>query len=475
MKLAAASRPKVNGALLPLLLGGGIAAAIVHLQMRFEHASLFIASAIVLIVSCLIMQRTVGVFQLRRMTMPGFWYLTYLAMIFTPSWFVFLNDPGAARYRYLFATHSVLLTVPLGILFVNMSLRFAIKEVNYWYEAPIQGRGDSIHLFAIYLLGYLTAAGIALLYVRDVQTIPLFHLIRNPGDYETLIVLREESFKLLDSPLLYVYYLLQVLGFPFLIMLALGYYLVSRRRTWLALFLLSLASGILYAAFSIANIPVVEIVVLIFLLCYLYRSGLISKKAVILGIVLVLVFPVAVLLNASAGSDVDVGVALAALGRRLFYAPAEVLYWYFDLFPGAVGYLYGRSIGMLSRVMGWQHFDTANYVGLYGLGSRIESVHANAACIGNFNADFGMVGVLLGGILVGILMQAVQVYLLRRPKTVVNLSVYAYLMFAFGQLHSTALPVVLASNGVILVLLLPAIIHTAVRILRTSTVQVATP
>jgi hypothetical protein len=63
-------------------------------------------------------------------------------------------------------------------------------------------------------------------------------------------------------------------------------------------------------------------------------------------------------------------------------------------------------------------------------------------------------------------MQACQVYLMRRIKTVSSLAVHAYLMLAFWYLHSTALPIVLLSRGVLIVLLLPALFELATELIQ---------
>ncbi len=475
MGLGVITRDNVTRVVLYCVLPVGLGIGIAKLHYEAEYSHLFVISTVVLAVSCWGMQRMVGVFNLRCMTIPGFWYLTYLARIFIPSFFVFFDVSGESRYTYLFAVQSVLITVPLGILFVNMLLRFRRAELHCYFESPIQEQHVKSDLYGVCLIGLCMALGVTILYVSEVDTIPLFQLVSNPGDYLTLVLLREDSFKLLESPLTFVYALLRTVGFPFLILVTLGYYLHTKRSKWLILLLASLASGIGYAALTTEKAPVAEIVVLIFLLIFLYRKGRIGRKTIAVAVALALTFPVTVTLSASSNPDANVLTVLTALGGRIFYAPAEVLYWYFELFPGDVGYLFGRSIGKLAWLMGWDYFNTPNYVGLYGLRSDIESVHANGAFIGNLNADFGIVGVLLGGVLVGILVQGMQILLVRSRKTILNLVIWAYLILAFWKLHSTALPVVLVSEGVILILVLPRILRTGAEIFRPSTVQVATP
>jgi hypothetical protein len=170
-------------------------------------------------------------------------------------------------------------------------------------------------------------------------------------------------------------------------------------------------------------------------------------------LVLILLFPVAVILAISS-EGTTLSMALAGTGARLLYQPAVGVYYYFEIFPSHMPYLNGRSIGKLSWLLGVPYFDTANYVGLYETPDAMDSINANAAFIADLNADFGMWGVLLGGVLAGFTMESIQIYVFRRRKTVVSLAVSAFLMVAFWNLNSTSLPVVLASNGALLALVL---------------------
>jgi hypothetical protein len=167
----------------------------------------------------------------------------------------------------------------------------------------------------------------------------------------------------------------------------------------------------------------------------------------------VLLFPIVVI--SVAYQDVaDVGFVFQAMSERLFYIPSEAVYYYFEVFPSHHEFLHGRSIDKFARLMGWLPFDSANYVGMYEDPTGLESVSDNAAFIADLNADFGMLGVLLGGILTGFIMQWFHIFAVRRKKTIITVALYAFLVYMFWFLNSTSLPIVLASNGVILICLI---------------------
>jgi hypothetical protein len=130
------------------------------------------------------------------------------------------------------------------------------------------------------------------------------------------------------------------------------------------------------------------------------------------------------------------------------------LYYYFEVFPDLVPYQYGATIGKLAWILGREPFNSANFVGLYARPHAMASINANAAFLGNMNADFGMVGCLIGGFLVGLIMQVAQIYVVRRGRSPMNMALYSFVLFGFTSLNSSALPVVLLSDGAILVFLL---------------------
>lgn len=438
-----------------LIIGSSIGLLSTVSNPSVNVAGFILCSLIVLTFSIVLMQAAVNLFNLKNLTIPGVFYLAYLAMIFFPSFFVAVDKPAPYRYVFLFAITSVLFTVPAGIWVANIIFKFKKIEITTFFATPIETGEPSYHRRVVFGLFLFGAFVLVFFYLVQVETVPLFAALRNPGTYHELTHLREESFKLLETPLIYPYYWLRAFLFPVLIMLPLGYYLQTRQRVWLFLFLITLGIGVLYCGFSLAKMPVAAVFLMIVIFMYLYRAGHINKKSLVCSLGLIFSFPLFVILIGQYTMGVGFWGAVWSILRRLFYVPAYILYHYFEIFPDQIDYLYGRSIGKLAWLMGEEHFNTANYVYRYLFPDRLESGQSNAAFIGNLNADFGLYGVFIGGLFAGFFMQGIQIWILRRKKTVLTLTVYAFMIYAFWLLNHTALPVVLLSNGVILALVFP--------------------
>lgn len=417
--------------------------------------ALIIATALIsLLASLFIMHFAVNIYRWHHLTIPSFFYISYLLMIFFPSFAVAFRKPIQYRFSYHLSVSSVLLTIPLGIIAASLIWGFRKKEISAFYTAPVDKGGSKLARQLVFAGMTIGAVTLVILYILEVKTIPLIQALKNPGNYAQIVQLRESAFKLLDSPLIYPYAWLRNMIFPTLIMMALGYYLVHRRKQWLAIFLFCLCLGVAYNGFAMAKMPVAAIFLMLILFIFVYRAGRIKKRNILIGASLLLGIPVISLIFLYYGSSFGILNSIRFILRRIFQVPAQALYYYFEVFPEHVGFLQGRSIARLADIMGWEFFNTANYVFKYIFPHGVETGLTNAAFIGNLHADFGISGVVLGGVVAGFLMQSIQIMFLRNKKTVANLALYAYMLFAFWLLNSTALPGIFLTYGVLIAIIL---------------------
>jgi len=425
-------------------------------------ASLWILPPLVLLSGLLItaslwmMHRLVGLFNLRQATIPALFYFMYVAIILTPGFFIFKDEITPSRWRFLFGIESVLVTVPLGIWLANLSLGFRRQEIANYFRQPVALEKQGARPKRIYLAVLVLALVLVLMNLWETPVIPLLYLVSHPGEYLQAALLREDAFKLLTSNFTYAFYVVRTTILPFLIILALGRYLQQKELAWRRLFVISLVLGVLYAAVTIEKAPVAAIAAVLGIFYYLFKGGKLGKMATVVFPVLFLSFPIIIVLLAYNGSEAGtLSGALQAMAARIFYSPAQVVYAYFEVFPNVLPFQHGAGIAKLAQLMGWKTVDIANFVGVYLTdGKDLDTITANTCFIGNFNADFGLPGVVVSGIAAGFIMQFVNVYFCRKPKTVVHLAAYAICFWAFGMLVSSALSTQLLSGGVIFALLL---------------------
>lgn len=416
-------------------------------------ARLLLCSAVVLVFGCWMMHQAVGLFRLRQLTVPGFCYLVYCVMVFLPALAVYTEQVEPFRTAYIIAVESALLTIPAGVLLVNYFTGFRKAEITGYFKAPMARPVMGPNARKAFLLFFLVALVLCAAHVAQMPTVPMLYMLQHPNaESITIALMREQAVKLLDSPLRYAYEMVAAVFLPFLVLVALGSWLAYRTSQWRALALSTALVAVLYAAMTTARLPVAMVIVLVLIFLYLYRGGKVHTFVLIGVPLLGLAYPFFV--DYSMYPQLGVATLLIGTVQRLFHSPANVLYYYFAVFPSVVPYQHGATIGKLALLMGIPSFPAANAVGLFMDPQAMDSISANAPFIGNLHADFGLPGVVLGAMAAGAIMQGVQIYLVRRPKTAVSLSLYSFCLLKFSFINLSNLAVTLLSDGALSIFLL---------------------
>lgn len=436
----------------------GLALLIVPIKY-FTHVVLFLVSGFVFAISAWLMQKAIRAFDLHRLTIPSFWYFSYLAINVIPGFLIFYGvdfpdysfrvRPGSYLNTYLAVLLSNLITVPLGILLVSKLLRFKTDEIRQYFARPLEERPARALIFLVILGGI---AGLAGFYVLQLETLPVIEMFRDPGDYAYLAALREESLAAINSPLAYVFSVLREAIMPFMVCIAIGSYLCSRKPAWLILLLFTFFFAVLIASISIAKGPVATIFMVAAAFLYLYRVGRFRITHAVLAFGAILSFPFLVFRLASPAGW-GFWDSVRAIFIRLFYAPAYVANVYFDVVPREVEFQYGATVGKVAWLFGLKYFNMGHYVLQRIYPHALPSGSAGGVFFADFYTNFGMPGVCVGGFLLGGIMQAIQILIIKRKKTIAGMASYAFLFYAFWMTTSRALPTVLLSTGVIFVLL----------------------
>ena len=409
---------------------------------------------LVLIISLVLMNKWVCVFNLRMLSLPAFWYWSYLAIIFVPSLVVAATERGTHQAMYLFGTTSVLITVPIGVILSTEVSKFRARETLDYYKRPLSTTVACTSTGTL-LSALFISVCLAYSHVRQLEAVPLVSLLQNAGVRE-LSLQREDALKLLDSPMAYIYWLLEMVVFPYLTMLTLAIYLHTRRR--FVLFAMTLALSVAYCSLTTQRTPVFMLALLCLFVYYLFQRGTISMSAIVrilFTAAISLLFPVLVVWLPSRSATLT--DAAGAILERIFIGPGRVVFYYFELIPDVFPYQHGATIGKLAWLMGVPQSNILNDISNY-IDPTLASGTANTAFIGMLHADFGTAGVLIGGVLAGVIMQGAQVFLVRRTKNIVNLCVFAFLFVKFSWLNMEGMPPVLLSEGVLFALLLAGLL-----------------
>jgi len=433
---------------------------IVAVLWERNRGPVVVASIVTVVVSGRLMHGSVRLFDVERPTIASVWFACFVLMCWIPSLFIFLEITpegysypiyvGPHLFRFLFSTTGVLVGVAFGVWIANWMLKFEAADLAEYFN---QRNCEAGVISRPYLWLLIGALGMTLLYFYEVKEWPLVAMIRDPGNFAYLALLREESFVGLDSHFIYAYSVLREALYPFLIAFALAKYLSTKQTKWLTLFLISLAAAVLFASVSIARGPVATILLVVSACWYLCRRGRVSRKQIAIVLIAILAFPIFVSVFSSSG-DATLLDAARIVFIRVFYSPAYVAYVYFETIPKEIPLQHGATIGKLAWLSGEKHFDASRYVLFTIYPNTLETGSAGGAFFADFYANFGIPGVVGGAVLTGMVMQGIQIFLIRQRKTAASLAAYAFMFYAFFMTTSRSLPTVLLSTGVVFVLAL---------------------
>ncbi len=430
-----------------------------------RHETLALCWYAIFLCSALLMHLGTNAWNIRKPTIASIWYFTFLIMIYFPALVVALDKQNAWSSTFLWGVALAVIAVPLGIICANALAHFAPAEIQrYFVEPTIHSHPSRIGAWIVVGIVCATTAIVAY-YLMSLHTIPLVYMITHPGDAATLITLREESFKLFDprwqgeqsSYLFYILLFLRTLIFPILITALVGYALVTKKLFWIVVSLFTFLLGGFYAASSIARAPLAAIFMRLFFFIYFFKNARLPKWLIACFLLLIISFPIAVTsMSHGAGSALTIGETTVSLARRFTVTPAEDLYYYFEIFPDYYPFLNGETlVKPFLKLFDKEYFYIENFVYKHiSPLSPYETGHANAAFISNLYADFALPGVLIGSFLVGILMQLLQIYIFRQPKTVLSITLFSFCIYAIWALNFGSVTSVLFVNGILPVLIL---------------------
>jgi hypothetical protein len=291
------------------------------------------------------------------------------------------------------------------------------------------------------------------LHMRQAGFIPINEAFSLRGEEVATSELRQQAGRLLPGVVnQYLFFWNRILVLPGLVLLALGAYRSQRGLAWLLRAGTSFLASILHGTFTLEKsfgmVPFIAVAAFLFFFSE-YRTRL---RYLLLGTLAAFVFPILVFWWILPAGSEWLEIAFA-VGRRIFYVPAQGTYLHFELVPQQMGFFYGATSPIVAFLTGQRFFDVANYLFLQEFTGNIETGTANVCFGGMAWVNFGWVGVILEGLLAGAIVQLLY-RLVRDREDIFSKALLALLVVPFTVgFTSVALETILLSYGVILAVL----------------------
>ena len=365
-----------------------------------------------------------------------------------PSFFnVVSGRAGIQDYMISIVLHSLLFCFGLFIAyFLFNSGRIPVRRFVFSCDQVVSER-NLLALFC-FLLAVVSLVS-QILMLGDIPILSVF----TSSDVADLTNAREAGYKLQGGVMVYLWHFSRMVFVPYLVVMSFCRWFLNPTRKSKILFLFVMVFAVVNNSLSGAVAPVAMLFLCIGV-AYVYLLGRIRLSLVVPFVMAVFTFPFIVeyVYSEDGFWDSLLYFSLKVVNRFSFETFDRTLS-YFDYFPYVKDYLGGRTNSLVLFFSGEKFFNVQNYIFLERLDSfRAHLLHgsANAHFIGYMNADFGLLGVAISCLLVGVVVGFIDVFSSKNIQGPSGLALYVVLGFILWKLMGSQPTAVFFSHGAVL-------------------------
>jgi hypothetical protein len=378
-----------------------------------------------------------GTLRLSQLTVPSLFISAYLFIVPIPSIIWFCGSTNPIRYTYLLAVDCVPILFLLGVVAANGFFRNPATIISSFLSAKLSKTRMDGYFLPFFRLMFVASILITAVYLVGADYVPLLGSIRQYGSRQGEDV-RLSIYSASDM-VIYTYALTVRLFLPFCVLYS---YLAAQvyKGKWRYRFWIMLGMALFIASLPLERSPTLGLFLILMVGYYFKNNMSISKKHIaILGAAMFvggMIHRMQYQIEIAAG---DVGNYMTDfLMKRIWLDPAYMTFIAFQDFNYSKGFLNGSSIRLFTLFgVTYQSFSSIGF-------------------LGDLWANFGWFGVILGTILIGFLLQFVQLTFFKK-KSISTLVLYGLLLvnapwMLYGSVLSTM--VISVYFGVVLMMLL---------------------
>jgi len=404
----------------------------------------FIISFIVLYLSFLLFKKASGSMALTRLNMISYifyFYLviqTFIAVLLAVNHldensYIALCSDETKIYAWLSVLYAMIV-LPLGMLIATKllnvtSVKSLFNQYTFNHISNFISRKDSYIRIFLYLFSVLAIFSTIYTLIK-LRHAPLFavfegfdpiilakYRIEASRGFEGNIYIKNILAKMLTPVMAYIFY---------------SYWRNTRYRKDLVWFLIMFVTTFFILTYNIAKAPFIE-----FLIGFIFLSVLAKGKVklrTILSCALIAPFLIVLLWIFIMGLDDITKIFSLNYGplKRIIFGQITGLFLMLEIFPSSHEFILGRSVSrILSALFGFQYIQGAHRIIMEFVNpAAVKLGTAGVMCtlfVGDAWANFGLIGILISPIYVGILTQLFYLYFLKSKKTPIHLGLFTYL------------------------------------------------
>ena len=369
----------------------------------------------------------------------------------------YLVDSSYLEKSFLFSTISILIVVLSYSFFVILQKKktnnFKIQELSKINKY----RSIFILFISIFFLCY---------YVFSLDNLAIIDLFIAQNSAEIGLIRSEGTNSLVNSWRFHFFpkYVLTAMSYVFIID-----YFKNKSSSMRILMIISVLSTIFYCIMNVMKGPLLFYLwSLVFLYQYLFNFKLRLKHIISFSLFsLLFITSLLFLITNSNLSSIFEGIV-----NRVFAGSLSSSYYYVKIFPESLSFLGGLSLPNPMGILPFEHFELTKFMSLemFGLNELGAVGSAPAPYWAEMYANFGLIGILLGSILIGMIFSIIHYYFKSNIKSNFNLALFVFLAFQFREISTSGFFELLFPFRIIILLLIFYIIKINFKIKKNETI-----
>jgi oligosaccharide repeat unit polymerase len=360
-------------------------------------------------------------------SIPGFYMVIY-ALFNVVGGPLLINDYSAANMKYIIALNLGML---IHVLVYSLTAHFYgfnfKKEMDAYVHRPIRSPiGPEILFRSYFIIALLICAGVSLQYLSRLPSIPLVEMIKHPSTRDLLAQSREAATTGFEGKY-HRYQFFFGLFLPILTIIAFARFYVRRTGFWKWMFIFSTLFCIFMHFEDLQKSPVVfYLSSMVFTLLILWKKfsykALTIFSLVMLGLLMLMYFFIMGIVYGGSSRLVEM------ITMRLFFAQTRGTMVMFQVIPGVHDFFYGTTFPNPGHLLPYEPFVLTKYIYYKMMGRGIVEGTAPCTYYMDFYANFGYAAMIASMFIGAFIIQWMQIFFLRKPKTLILFATYCFLI-----------------------------------------------
>jgi len=429
---------------------------------------LYICLLILLFLTYLLSDKIIGLTNIRQINIISFFFFTYMINLIGGTVIYFNNREAVLKINadYILMIFLGVIGVLLGAVFISLIFNFQKNEVGLFiHECMKNSRNPKLLNRVMIFVGLLASIILMLIYQKYVDQIPILYLLSGESDARLLKSVRASGYKTITQFITHPMNMMRSTVYPFFVALSLLIYLIRKHFLSLLHFLIILTMAVTFNSYTTALKPVAMLFVIIFLSLWILRKlSLFQSILIFLGF---FSFPVLSTYISKGNSSLTQVLIFetSRLFERFILVIPDILLSYVEFYNG--NHLLGSAHRPIAILLGKESVKVANQIFLYRDPGGYFLGNATVPFVGPLYADFGLIGVFLGSIIVGLTLHGLQIFLLRRySRNILSLAVFIVFVWTGYSATSSTFTTGIISKGLVPILFMPFIINLFVSLKR---------